>query len=256
MNNAIVKRELTPDTWNMIQQIAPVMQKSRLFGVATVEQATAIMLKGHELGLQLTASFDFIVAIQDKPSLIPRGALALILNSGEYAGITIDDQRNDKGQPTACTVTMKRKNGFTYTATYTMDDAKQADLIKPGSGWAKYPSNMLRWRAVGYASDVVFPDVTGGLKRADELGADITPDGDVITTTWTVKESPKAQAQPQVTLPLNDLIIKYGVPAILEASNNTIPQTPEEIAAVVATLEAQAKEVEAVTLESVPEMKA
>jgi hypothetical protein len=254
MTNAIVKRELTQDTWSMIERVAPVMQKSRLFGVATTEQAMAIMLKGHELGLQLAASFEFVVVIQDKPSLIPRGALALILNSNEYAGMSIDDQRNDKGQPIACVVTMKRKNGFTYTATYTMEDAKQADLVKPGSGWAKYPANMLRWRAVGYAADVVFPDLLGGLKRSDELGADISPDGDIINATWTVKEPQSSQPQPSILL--NELITKYGATSILAVNDGKIPQTVEEIATVTAKLEAQAKEAEAITLENVPAMKA
>lgn len=248
--NAIVKRELTADTWGMIERIAPVMQKSRLFGVATAEQAMAIMLKGHELGLQLAASFEFVAVIQDKPSLIPRGALALILNSSEYAGMTIDDQRNDKGVPIACSVTMKRKNGFSYTATYTMEDAKLADLVKPGSGWAKYPANMLRWRAVGYCADVVFPDIIGGMKRADELGADITPDGDVITGTWSKVES-KPQ-EPQITL--NELIAKYSAQSILLVNNNTIPATPEQIKEVAEKLAQQDKNLE-FTMADVTEVK-
>lgn len=248
--NAIVKRELTSDTWGMIERIAPVMQKSRLFGVSTAEQAMAIMLKGHELGLQLAASFEFVAVIQDKPSLIPRGALALILNSSEYAGMTIDDQRNDKGHPVACVVTMKRKNGFSYTATYTMEDAKLADLVKPGSGWAKYPANMLRWRAVGYCADVVFPDIIGGMKRADELGADITPDGDVITGTWSKVES-KPQS-PQITL--NELIAKYGAQSILLINNNTIPATPEQIKEVAEKLAQQDKNLE-FTMADVAEVK-
>ena len=198
------------------------------------------MLKGHELGLQLAASFEFVVVIQDKPSLIPRGALALILNSSEYAGMTIDDQRNDKGQPVACVVTMKRKNGFSYTVTYTMEDAKLADLVKPGSGWAKYPANMLRWRSIGYCADVVFPDVIGGLKRADELGADITPDGDVIQGTWSKVEL-KPQ-EPQITL--NELIAKYGAQAILLINSNTIPSTPEQIKEVAEKLAQQDKNLE------------
>ena len=43
--NAIVKHELTSDTWRMIERIAPVMQKSRLFGVATAEQAMELCSK-------------------------------------------------------------------------------------------------------------------------------------------------------------------------------------------------------------------
>ena len=254
MSTAIVKHELTPDTWGMIEKIAPVMQKSRLFGVATAEQAMAIMLKGHELGLQLAASFEFVVVIQDKPSLIPRGALALILNSSEYASMSIDDQRTDKGQPTACVVTMKRKNGFSYTATYTMEDAQRADLIKPGSGWAKYPANMLRWRAIGFAADVVFPDVIGGMKRADEMGADLTPEGDVINTTWSVVEQKKAE--PQATVALNDLIAQYGADAILAVNKGQIPTSLDDLIKVAAKLrDAQATTLDNLAMDSVGELK-
>ena len=45
-------KELTPSVWGMLKEIAPVMHVSRLFGVSSPEQATAIMLKGYELGLE------------------------------------------------------------------------------------------------------------------------------------------------------------------------------------------------------------
>lgn len=247
MSNAIVKHQpLTPEIWRMIEGIAPTMKDSRLFGVATAQQAAAIMLKGHELGLSLTASFDFINVIQDKPTLIPRGALALIIGSPEYDGMKIEDL-SEKGQPTACKVWMKRKNGLEYTATFSMEDAKRADLIKPGSGWAKYPANMLRWRAIGFAADIVFPDVLGGMKRADELGADLTPDGEVIQGSW------KVQQQQVITprLPIQDLLDKYAPDTIIAAANGSLPQTQAECDAVAAKLEA---ELNTVTIDAVAEV--
>lgn len=65
-------KELTPSVWDMLKEIAPVMHVSRLFGVSSPEQATAIMLKGYELGLGVTSSFEFIHVIEGKPSLSPR----------------------------------------------------------------------------------------------------------------------------------------------------------------------------------------
>jgi hypothetical protein len=170
----VVREPLTPQTWQMIEQIAPAMHAARFFGVSNEEQAAAIMLKGYELGLGLAASFDLIQVIQGRPALSPRGALALIHGSPLCAKVEIVDE------PGACTVTMERTNGFTYSLTWTMADAQQAGLVKSGGGWEKYPANMLRWRAVGFCADVVFPDVIGGMKRTDELGADLTPDGDTI----------------------------------------------------------------------------
>lgn len=167
-------RDISPGVMAMIMSLAPVIHQSRLFGVASLEQAATVMLKGHELGLPLTAAFELIHIVQGKPSLSPRGALAIIMSSGLLAELMIDEQTD------SCTVTMKRTNGFTYTTSFTMDDARRAGVIKDGGGWQSYPANMLRWRAIGFCADVVFPDVLAGMKRADEFGAPITPNGDVI----------------------------------------------------------------------------
>jgi len=194
-----VYQPITPEVWHTIEGIAPAMFKARLFGVESAEQAMAIMLKGHELGMALTASFEFIDIIKDKPSLKPRGALALIHQCGLCEKVVIDDQVDANGKPSGCAVTMKRKGGIEFTAAFTMADAKLAGLLEvrpnakgPG-GWQKYPANMLRWRAIGFCAAVVFPDVTGGLYQADELGADITPEGDVVDGSWQEAMEPEEQ---------------------------------------------------------------
>lgn len=233
MSTSLATIDTSMTVWGTIEKMAPVMQKARLFGVATVEQAMAIMAKGHELGLPLTSSFQFIHIISDKPSLSPQGALALIYKSPEFDGIKIEDLKDEKGNPTACNVWMKRKNGIEYTASFSMADAQRAGLIKgTEGGWTKYPSNMLRWRAVGYCADVVFPDVTGGMKRADEFGADITPDGQVI-----VVDAKSSAPRVDTGKLLNQLVEDFGAMAILEANQNKLPATASEIQALRIQLE-------------------
>ncbi len=245
-------RELTPSTWQMIEAIAPAMHQSRLFGVSSHEQAMAIMLKGYELGLTLTASFEFVQVVEGKPALSPRGCLALIHNSPLCAGLKIEDLTDNKGNPIGCRVWMKRSNGFEHTVTWTMEDAKRAGIVKPNSGWEKYPANMLKWRAVGFCADVVFPDVIGGLKRADEYGADLTPDGDVVEGSWTTSPtSPGTETEgetPEPTQPatdscstpsLSELVQQYGAEAVMEANDGRIPGTDKELIQVAEALEAE-----------------
>lgn len=241
-----VRPQLTPETWQLINAIAPTMKDARLFGVATEAQAAAIMIKGHELGLGLASSFEFITVIQDKPTLVPRGALALIYGSGELTKMDIKDEVDASGKPSACTVTMTRRGKLTYTARFTMEDALRAKLVKAGGAWDAYPANMLRWRAIGYCADVLFPDVIGGLKRADEFGADLTPDGEVIEGSWTAApeqpngngtgtqgSQPEPQAQPlDATLYLARLTKQYGAKAIIDANEGIIPGTVDELKAV------------------------
>jgi hypothetical protein len=246
----VVRQELTPDIWRMITDIAPAMLESRLFGVKSKDAAAAIMLKGYELGLSLTASFEFIHVIQDRPSLSPRGTLALIQQSPNFAGMRIEDVKDEKtGEPVACRVWMRRVNGFEYQAEYTIAEAEQAGLVKADSGWKKYPANMLRWRAVGYCADVVFPDVIGGMKRSDELGADITPEGDVWKSPIVVdaprpavsmvKDEPAVLPQknaveeiPDYGYTLQKLLETVPDADVLAASNDAVP-SPDQVNAVV-----------------------
>lgn len=244
------RKELTPSRWEMIKQIAPSLKESRLFGVSNDAQAIGIMCKGVELGLSLTASFEFIHVIEGKPSLSPRGALALILNSPSYVGMNIEEESDGKGNPKSCSVTMRRNNGLEYTTKFSMADAERAGLVRKGSGWEKYPNLMMKWRCIGFCADIVFPDIIGGLKRADEFGADITPDGDVIEGSWSRvpdKELEKTgdelerefeQArEAENTRWLNELVSEYGPDAVMAASNaigltNAIPATEGELSAV------------------------
>lgn len=229
--NALVVKQLTPDTWKMIAEIAPTMAQSRLFGVPSAEAAAAIMLKGYELGMSLTASFEFIHIIDGKPGLSPRGALALIQNDANFGNLEVKDITNAEGKPYACRVTMTRKNGYSYTVEFTMEDAIRADLVKPKSGWEKYPANMLRWRAIGYCADVVFPDVIGGMKRVDELGGNVSPDGNymVIEAQSTpVVEMPK-EVIPQYNIMLPWLLENVSNNDILEAFGGSFPVTEEQV---------------------------
>lgn len=173
---------LTIETWNLISAIAPFAHQSRLFGVSSPEQAMMIMAKGYELGMPITAAFELIHVIQGKPTLSPRGALALVQASG-----LLDDMQISEA-PGSCTVTMRRRGGITYSLTWTLADAKKAGVIKPDSAWQSYEANMLRWRAIGFVIDVLFSDVTGGLKRADEFGATVDAEGTVVIESEAVND--------------------------------------------------------------------
>lgn len=233
---SIANRSITPEVWKMILSIAPVMHQSRLFGAASADQAAAIMLKGYELGLGLGASFEFIQVVDGKPTLSPRGALALIYQSGQLAKMHISEVID------SCTVSMTRKNGFSYELTWTMGDAERTGQVKAKSTWEKYPANMLRWRAIGFCADVVFPDILGGLKRADEFGADIDKMGNVVSLDWSkAKTSNNVIEITDDMIPvsaiieskIDQLIQQYGIDHIMQISREVngidIPRTEEEV---------------------------
>lgn len=232
-----IHNPVTPAVWQMISSVAPAMHASRLFGVSSPEQAMAIMLKGHELGLSLTASFEFIHVISGKPSISPRGALALIHNAPQLEAMKITRLADAKDVFTGYECHMKRKDGIEHTARFTVKDAQQAGLVKKDSGWDKYPENMCLWRAVGFAADVVFPDVIGGLKRGDEFGANIDQAGNIVDGAWEVELS--EPTEPDHNAILSGLVSSYGAEVVMAANGGTIPTTPEEVAMVAEKLAAQ-----------------
>jgi hypothetical protein len=195
MTNQLQKlpqRELTLSLFELIQTMAPVIHESRIYGgmVGSPNQAAAIMMTGVSYGFDPMTSFRVIHMIEGKPSIAPAGALALVQNSGHLEAMTVEDINDAQGNPWACRVMMKRHGLDPYTITVTLDDARRAGLTEgspKGDGkargrgnWEKYPANMLRWRAIGFVSDVLFADVLTNLKRGDEMGANISAEGDFI----------------------------------------------------------------------------
>ena len=67
---------------------------------------------------------------------------------------------------------------------FTADDAKQAGLIpaKPGSGWAKFPAEMLRARVISKATRMLDPRITQGRFTPEEVADFNTPSTPTSTT--------------------------------------------------------------------------
>ena len=229
-----VAQPLTPTIWQMILGVAETVHKSRIFGTGSEAEAASIMLKGYELGLPLTASFEFIYAItvggKTRASLSPRGHLALIHGSPLCAKIEIEDIADDQGQPWACRAYMERTSGYSYEITVTMDDAHRAKLVKPGSGWENWPANMLRARAIGFCADVVFPDIGGGMKRTDELAPIVNQEGEPVhEDPWNVVSTSTPPEPTEPRIDMGYLVDNWGVDLILKVNGGNIPSTQADI---------------------------
>jgi hypothetical protein len=106
----------------------------------------------------------------------------LVLRSG-----LVEDMKVTEGEG-FCEVLFKRV-GLPFWSGYkfTMDDAKKADLVKAGGAYEKWGKNMLYWRAMGFALDRAFPDVTMGLKDSAQFGSAL-PGGRVDILTGEIVE--------------------------------------------------------------------
>jgi hypothetical protein len=87
------------------------------------------------------------------------------------------------GDDKKCTITMTRVTGVSHTASYTIEEAKNAGLVKDGSGWAKYPARMLEWRCVAFCARIVFSDIIGGVYTPEEISTgevEVYEDGGMV----------------------------------------------------------------------------
>lgn len=234
-----VRPEISPAEWQMISQIAPAMHESRLFGVASPAAAAAIMLKGYELGFQLAASMEFIRVVEGRPTLSPKGMLALLFNAKHViAEVKITHLQDAKGGHVGHECTIRRVDGFEYTSRFTIEDARRAGLVKDKGNWDKYPERMTLWRAVDFAADVAAPDVTNGINTASKF------DGGVIEAEWfdtsevpvedtaadgadVVPSTPDETGD--VTKALQALLDEYGAEAVLTTGGGVLPASLEEV---------------------------
>jgi hypothetical protein len=86
---------------------------------------------------------------------------------------------------------------------FTADDAKQAGLLpaKPGSGWAKFPAEMLRARVISKATRMLDPRITQGRYTPEEL-ADFSNTAPTPTVTATTRQT--VNVTPESTFSLTD----------------------------------------------------
>lgn len=123
---------------------------------------TAIaMLYGAEMGMPPMSSLQRVVVINGKPTMDAQGMTALI----RQAGHSVTGEMSS----TVAKVTGKRGDtGDTMTVTYTIEDAKTADLVKRGSPWEKFAEDMLWARAVSRLGRRLFADVLLGVSYVPE----------------------------------------------------------------------------------------
>lgn len=243
MTTALAVRQPTTGDWAMIQSVAQSAKDSMKLGLAKQQEAEMKLLTAWENGFPLTAAFGIVHIINNIPALSPKAIWAKIVGHPEFGGYK-EERLEERGSFIGYRITLKRKTGMEASRQFTLANAETAKLNKKDN-WVMYQENMCYWRAMGHVQDVVFPDVTLGLARADMLGAYISDDGDVIEGSWSVGSQQGANALPTATfanvpvtqtatvsqpkpLTIQDLLATYTPQQIMAANNGTIPGTPEE----------------------------
>lgn len=168
---------VTGNTWLAMKEQCTALSRSGFLpdSVKTPEQAIAIALKGHEIGMPMMQAFSSIHIIKGKPTISAEGMNALIRKNCPKAKLEI--LINDT---TICTIKATRPGEAPFTYTYSIDDAKRAGITGNPS-WSKYPDAMLFARCISVIGRRIFPDCLQGISYTpEELGAEVDEDGEVI----------------------------------------------------------------------------
>jgi len=219
------------------------------------------MLVAWEHGVPVTSALSTVYIIDKKPSIAPKLTWAKIVGHPELAEYK-EERLTSAGKFYGWKITLRRTNGVQAMRRFTLDDAKRAELLSKAN-WRHYPEQVCYWRALGYVQDVVFADVSQGLYRPEELGAEVDESGEPVATLYTAREEsaagvPKAivtasdgisvPSQPIVTeeaitrplLTLEQLLEQWPAEQIVAINEGRIPATSEECQAVKEKLEAKA----------------
>lgn len=118
---------------------------------------------GMELGLQPMQAMQNIAVINGRPALWGDAVIALVRSSPlcEYIYETDDGE--------TATIRVRRRGEEEQSRTFSMTDAKLANLVGKQGPWSQYPKRMRQMRARAFALRDVFPDVLRGMPMAEEL---------------------------------------------------------------------------------------
>jgi hypothetical protein len=159
---------MTPRTFDEAWRLAETYAMTDMVPKAFQNKpGNILVVMGHaaQLGISLWPALQGIQVINGIPGMYGDLMIAVVRGSGqlEYIRETLQD-----GDCTAvCTV--KRKGEPEHRQTFSMDDAKRANLLGKAGPWQQYPKRMLQMRARGFALRDTFADVLKGMRSAEEV---------------------------------------------------------------------------------------
>jgi hypothetical protein len=159
MTIALRNNPTAPTEHEMIvfQTMAKAAVDSKMYrGIGEQAGVMMIMLSARELGIPpMQALNGGINIIKGKAEISARMMSALIRKAGH-------EIKKKESSDTSCTLIGKRADtGETEEASYSIEDARLAGLVIPGSGWTKCPKDMCFARAISRLARQLFSDVIG-----------------------------------------------------------------------------------------------
>lgn len=213
---------IIPRTIDEVVVLSKIAQESNNFGIRHPSEAAVRIMYGLELGLSPYQSLMGITVIQGKPTMAANTVAAMVKRSGRY------NYKIVRWDATACELEFYEHGQMCGSATFSIDDARRAGLIKGGGGWEKFPKAMLFARALTQGARAYCPDVfLGGIYTPDEIDDTLQPSIQPVVTQSTPQEPESKPVRVQVEHPIKKwLEDQYGNDS--QARRNAIKATYDE----------------------------
>lgn len=181
---------------NDMNVMAESIVKSGFYGFKTKEQVMAVMLVAQAENKHPATVVQEYDIIQGRPALKSQAILARF----QLAGGKV---KWNEVSRTKCSGTFTHEAGGSITVEWTIDMAKQAGLYRLGSGWEKYPEDMLRARVISRAVRSIYPACILGQYAVEEvMDFDVKPNDPQIRDMGNVEILQDEPEEP-IGIPLN-----------------------------------------------------
>lgn len=188
--------DLTPTSLDQAMQFAKLMAESDLVPKAYQGKPGNVLIAvqmGSEVGLPPMAAIQNIAVINGKPGLYGDAGRAILLKYG--CMIDEDDTAIIKKTGFArCKIT--RPGRVPVERTFSVDDAKRANLYGKDGPWKNYTERQMAWRAFWFAARDAASDLLKGLGGAEELRDIPTREVDVTPSPAAIAEPKQPEAKP------------------------------------------------------------
>jgi hypothetical protein len=183
---------LAPTQMGM-ERFGMIVHQSGMFkDIRSAAQAIVKIAAGQEIGIGAFAALQGLHVMDGKVTLGAGIIAAQIRKHPDY------DYRVVEHTAEKCAIEFTYLDKLVGTSEFTIQDARDAGLVKEKSGWKNYPRNMLFARAISNGARWYTPDVfAGSVYTPEELGADVDEDGNVVSApTYTPRDVGYGIAQP------------------------------------------------------------
>lgn len=131
---------------------------------------------GTSIGLTPLQSLASVMIVNNRPMLWSDAPMSLVSQHRDYAGHTVT--YGGDGDDFGCTFSILRMVGDRLqpsAVTFTIADAKKANLWGKGGPWSNYPKRMMMYRARAFCLRDTFPDALRGAGIAEEWDEFVAP---------------------------------------------------------------------------------